>query len=80
MFVVVCATAYVSAAYYGLSVWPAPATVAVQATTLSLSAVGALYYNGLYDFRIAGALPGIWGRFFRAVLITVRVTEASNAS
>ena len=70
MFLVVCATAYVSAAYHGLTVWPAPATVAVQATTLSLSAVGALYYNGLYDFRFASAGRALWGRFFRAVLIS----------
>ena len=47
-----------------------PATVAVQATTLSLSAVGALYYNGLYDFRFASAGRALWGRFFRAVLIS----------
>jgi exopolysaccharide biosynthesis polyprenyl glycosylphosphotransferase len=70
MFLVVCVTAYVSAAYHGLTAWPAPATVAVQATTLSLSAVGALYYNGLYDVRLAGVVPELWGRLFRAVLIT----------
>ena len=69
IFLVVCVTAYVSA-YHGLTAWPAPAMVAAQAVALSASTVIALYYNGLYDFRVAGAPAQVWRRFFRAVLVT----------
>src|SRR5438105_12975398 len=68
MFLVVCATVYISA-YHGLTAWPAPVTVAAQAVAVSLSAVVGLYYNGLYDFRVAGTLRELWGRLLRAVLL-----------
>src|SRR5436309_543540 len=55
IFLMVCVTAY-AAAYHGLMAWPAPSSVVAQAMALSVSAVVALYYNGLYDVRVAGAL------------------------
>jgi exopolysaccharide biosynthesis polyprenyl glycosylphosphotransferase len=69
MFVVVCVTAYGSA-YHGLIAWPSPTSVAAQATALSVSAVTALYYNGLYDGRVADAAARVSRRLLRAVLVT----------
>jgi len=69
IFLMVCVTAY-AAAYHGLMAWPAPSSVVAQAMALSVSAVVALYYNGLYDVRVAGALAQAWRRFFRAALVT----------
>jgi len=78
IFLAVYVIAYVSA-YHGLTAWPAPATVAAQAIALSVSTVIALYYNGLYDFRVAGALAQVWRRFFRAVLVTAALLGAIYA-
>ena len=78
IFLMVCVTAY-AAAYHGLMAWPAPSSVVAQAMALSVSAVVALYYNGLYDVRVAGALAQAWRRFFRAALVTTAFLAAVYA-
>ena len=78
MFLVVWVTAY-GLAYHGFSTWPTPAAVAAQALALSVSAVIALYYNGLYDVRVAGAAAQVWRRLLRAVLGTAVVLSAIYA-
>ena len=78
MFLVVWVTAY-GLAYHGFSTWPTPAAVAAQAMVLSVSAVIALYYNGLYDVRVAGAAAQVWRRLLRAVLGTAVVLSAIYA-
>ena len=69
MSLIACVTAY-GVAYHGFSAWPTPVAVAAQAMALSVSAVIALYYNGLYDVRVADAVPRAWRRLAHAVLVT----------
>src|SRR2546426_12739992 len=69
MSLVACVTAY-GAAYHGFSAWPTPVAVAAPAMALSVSAVIALYYNGLYDVRGADAVPRAWRRLPHPVLVT----------
>src|SRR5438093_12276554 len=78
IFLVVWVTAYGSA-YHGLTAWPTLASVAAQAMALSVCAVMALYYNGLYDGRVADAAARVSRRLVRAVLVTAAFLAVAYA-